>query len=67
MSTAPAPATSPKPFRTWMCLVCGLIYDEAEGWPDDNIAPGTRWQDVPANWSCPECGARKEDFEMVEI
>jgi len=30
-------------------------------------APGTRWEDVPINWTCPECGARKEDFEMVEI
>ena len=40
-----------------MCLVCGFIYDEAEGSPDDGIPPGTRWEDVPANWSCPECGA----------
>ena len=28
---------------------------------------GTAWADVPMNWTCPECGARKEDFEMVEI
>lgn len=54
-------------YETWMCLVCGLVYDEAAGWPDDGIAPGTRWQDVPISWSCPECGARKEDFEMVSI
>ena len=54
-------------YKTWMCLVCGLIYDEAAGWSDDGIAPGTRWQDVPISWSCPECGARKDDFEMVEI
>jgi rubredoxin len=53
--------------RTWMCLICGWIYDEAAGLPDDGIAPGTRWEDVPPNWTCPECGARKEDFEMVEI
>ena len=50
-----------------MCLVCGLIYDEAEGWADDGIEPGTRWEDVSISWSCPECGARKDDFEMVEI
>jgi rubredoxin len=55
------------PYKTWMCLVCGLIYDEADGWPDDGIAPGTRWEDVPVGWCCPECGARKEDFEMVEL
>jgi rubredoxin len=53
--------------KTWMCLICGFIYDEAAGLPDEGIAPGTRWEDVPMNWTCPECGARKDDFEMVEI
>lgn len=53
--------------RTWMCLICGFIYDEATGYPEDGIAPGTRWEDVPPNWVCPECGARKEDFELIEI
>ena len=52
-------------YKTWMCLLCGWIYDEALGAPDDGIPPGTRWEDVPVNWSCPECGARKDDFEMV--
>ncbi len=52
-------------FQTWMCLICGWVYDEAAGLPDEDIAPGTRWADVPMNWSCPECGARKDDFEMV--
>jgi rubredoxin len=54
-------------FKTWMCLICGFLYDEAAGLPDEGIAPGTRWEDVPMNWTCPECGARKEDFEMVEV
>jgi rubredoxin len=54
-------------FKTWMCLICGFIYDEAAGLPGEGIAPGTRWDDVPMNWTCPECGARKDDFEMVEI
>jgi rubredoxin len=54
-------------YRTWMCLVCGFVYDEEKGLPDEALAPGTRWEDVPMNWTCPECGARKEDFEMVEI
>jgi rubredoxin len=53
--------------KTWMCLICGFIYDEEAGLPDEGIAPGTRWEDVPLNWTCPECGARKDDFEMVEI
>ena len=55
------------PNRTFMCLICGWIYDESLGVPDEGIAPGTRWEDVPMNWTCPECGARKEDFEMVEL
>ena len=53
--------------QTWMCLICGWLYDEAAGAPEHGIAPGTRWADVPMNWTCPECGARKEDFEMVQI
>jgi rubredoxin len=53
--------------KTYMCVICGYIYDEAKGVPDEGIAPGTRWEDVPVNWRCPECGAGKEDFEMVEI
>ena len=53
--------------RTWMCLICGWIYDEAAGDPEHGIAPGTRWEQVPMNWTCPECGARKDDFEMVQI
>jgi rubredoxin len=52
-------------YKTWMCLICGFIYDEAAGIPDEGIAPGTRWKDVSMNWVCPECGARKCDFEMV--
>jgi rubredoxin len=53
--------------KTWMCLICGWIYDEAQGDPEHGIAPGTAWADVPMNWTCPECAARKEDFEMVAI
>ena len=54
-------------FKTYMCLICGWVYDEAAGLPDEGIAPGTLWNDVPMNWTCPECGARKEDFELMEI
>ena len=50
------------PYKTWMCLICGFIYDEAAGAPEEGIAPGTRWKDLPHDWSCPECHARKEDF-----
>ncbi len=53
--------------KKWLCVICGLIYDEAEGWPDDGIGPGTRWEDVPEDWTCPDCGVGKEDFEMIEM
>ena len=53
--------------KKYMCLICGWIYDEADGAPAEGIAPGTKWEDVPPNWTCPECGARKDDFEMIEI
>ena len=59
--------TSSATSTTWMCLICGWIYDEAAGAPEHGIAPGTAWADVPMNWTCPECGARKEDFEMVAL
>ena len=51
--------------RRWECMVCGFIYDEAEGWPEDGIAPGTRWEDVPDDWQCPECGVSKSDFALL--
>ncbi|MBH9553210.1 rubredoxin [Inhella gelatinilytica] len=50
-----------------MCLTCGFMYDEAAGDPEHGIPPGTRWADVDLNWTCPECGARKDDFEMVRV
>ena len=53
--------------KKFMCLICGFIYDEAQGIPDKGIDPGTRWDDVPLSWRCPDCGAGKEDFEMIEI
>ena len=53
--------------KTWQCIVCGFIYDEAKGLPEDGIAPGTAWADVPENWECPDCGVSKSDFEMVQV
>jgi len=55
------------PHRSWMCVVCGFIYHEADGMPEDGIAPGTRWEDIPETWTCPDCGVTKDDFEMIEI
>jgi rubredoxin len=54
-------------FKTYQCLLCAFVYDEAAGLPDEGIAPGTRWADVPDTWSCPDCSATKTDFDMIEI
>ena len=54
-------------YKKYMCLLCGYIYDEELGWPEDGIVAGTRWEDVPLTWRCPDCGTTKEDFEMQEI
>ncbi len=54
-------------YKTYMCVICGWVYDEAKGAPEEGIAPGTRWADIPLNWNCPECGAMKDDFQMIEI
>jgi rubredoxin len=59
--------TAAAPYRSWICLICGFIYDEAAGLPEEGIPPGTRWEEVPPDWACPECGAGKKDFELVEI
>lgn len=53
--------------KKWQCIVCGFVYDEAAGLPDDGITPGTAWADIPDDWACPECGVSKADFEMVEM
>lgn len=62
-----APALADAPYRTWMCVVCGFIYNEADGLPEEGIVPGTRWPDIPETWTCPDCGVGKSDFEMVEV
>lgn len=53
--------------KSWMCLICGFVYQEREGLPAAGIAPGTAWADVPLSFRCPDCGAGKEDFEMLEV
>ena len=52
--------------KKYRCKVCGWIYDEAKGDPDNGIAPGTRFEDLPAEFICPLCGAPKGEFEVVE-
>jgi rubredoxin len=52
--------------RRYRCFYCNHVYDEAQGDPDSGLAPGTRWDDVPADWCCPVCGAAKADYALVE-
>ena len=49
-----------------VCDLCGWIYEEALGAPEENIAPGTKWADVPEDFSCPLCGAGKDQFSESE-
>lgn len=52
--------------RRYLCDVCGLIYDEAKGIPDEGIPAGTRWEEIPEDWVCPDCGATKDAFILIE-
>ena len=54
-------------YKTYMCIICGWVYEEEKGAPSEGLAPGTRWEDIPESWVCPDCGASKEDFELVEL
>jgi rubredoxin len=53
--------------NAYMCLTCDFVYDEEEGDLESAVEPGTRWTEIAKSWRCPNCGAAKEDFEVVEI
>jgi rubredoxin-NAD+ reductase len=53
--------------KKWLCVVCGFVYDEAKGLPHDGIAAGTRWENIPDNWTCPDCGMSKASFKMIPL
>ncbi len=48
------------------CTACGYIYDPEVGDPDNGIAPGTSFEDLPEDWVCPMCGLGKDMFEKTE-
>ncbi len=52
--------------KKYRCTICGHIYDPAEGDPPAGIAPGTAFEDIPDDWTCPICGVSKEDFILYE-
>ncbi len=47
--------------------VADFVYDEAVVIPDDDIPAGSKWEDIPRDWECPDCGTSGADLEMVEI
>ncbi|HOK69907.1 MAG TPA: rubredoxin [Bacillota bacterium] len=49
--------------KKWVCTVCGYVYDPAAGDPDNGVAKGTAFEDLPDDWVCPDCGVGKELFE----
>lgn len=48
------------------CSVCGYVYDPEKGDSDNGIDPGTQFEDLPDDWTCPDCGASKDQFEKAE-
>lgn len=55
-----------RPFLKWSCIMCGHVYDEALGDAETGVAPGTRFEDLPDDWYCVECGAPKSDYELMD-
>ena len=51
--------------KNYICELCGYEYNPANGDPENGIEPGTSFEDLPDDWTCPLCGATKEDFEVV--
>lgn len=47
----------------YVCGICGYVYDPVQGDPENGIAPGTKFKDLPDDWECPVCGTSKSDFE----
>jgi rubredoxin len=52
--------------RLWICDTCGWVYDPEDGDPDGGLTPGTPFEEIPDDWQCPVCGARKRDFRAME-
>ncbi|MBQ9085846.1 MAG: rubredoxin [Clostridia bacterium] len=49
----------------YVCELCGYLYKPENGDPENDVQPGTDFEDIPAEWCCPLCGAMKEDFEPI--
>ena len=53
-------------YQKFECVICGHIYDEEFGDPDGGIPAGTKWEDIPDDWVCPDCGVSKFDYEQMD-
>jgi flavin reductase (DIM6/NTAB) family NADH-FMN oxidoreductase RutF/rubredoxin len=60
--TEPSEQRREKSMQTYVCDVCGYVYDPDQGDPDNGIQPGTAFEDLPDDWVCPVCGAGKDQF-----
>jgi len=58
--------TEVKSMKQYRCTVCGYVYDPKNGDPENGIKPGTPFDDLPEDWTCPICGASKDQFEPAE-
>ena len=52
--------------KKYKCIICDYIYDPAVGDPDNGIAPGTAFEDLPEDWLCPDCAVDKDEFEPMD-
>lgn len=52
--------------KKYVCEACGYVYDPAKGDPEADIAPGTAFEDLPDDWTCPLCGVGKDEFKPEE-
>jgi rubredoxin len=68
--TGGAPTNHPtegvEPMPKWRCVPCDYVYDPEKGDPENGIAPGTAFEDLPEDWVCPDCSAGKDMFEKIE-
>ena len=55
-----------KTMKKYVCDVCGYVYDPEKGDPDNGVEPGTAFENLPDDWTCPECGVGKDDFSPQE-
>ena len=52
--------------QKYVCIVCDYVYDPQKGDPDNGVAPGTTFNDIPEEWVCPICGVDKSNFEPTD-